>query len=538
MATNIKPSLIPYGVKGADGGLGVLLDPTTGKPLASALEVQAVLPSLDDTNNFTGRLIFSIEDKNLFVFTSTPSAEWVGISEHPVSIDSADPSVDGGAGDLYYGTDNQILWLFDGTDWIGVGGQRGASVIWSHYTADGVQTLYDTGASTNPPVEFVEVFVNNEVKYPGTDTLRDYYMVGNQVQLNFTPTIGDTITIRTLTFVRAFRNSTFITNTYTSDGTTNSYSTGIIQARPGQVDVVVDGVTQTPYNGGAAGSYDYKIATQDVVINSLTAVGVAVTATTNSPHGFVTGDTVTIYGALQSAYNGSWTVTDAASAVVFSFIVSSAPATSPATPNPTIYFGPITQNDSIVFYNSSEVATPLSTGSRVYVKSIENVTAEAIQGETNTASNKGSGSNVFIQKTDVDLEFRTLTAGDRISLVQSSNEIQISSRSVAFLKVTAHSGVPATLVASQTDEYIACRNTSGGPIAIDIGTNHAPSPSLAGRLILIKDEQGNAGTYNISITPHTSSNINGAGTGLAYVISSNRGGVALIYDGLNWHLRP
>ena len=47
-------------------------------------------------------------------------------------------------------------------------------------------------------------------------------------------------------------------------------------------------------------------------------------------------------------------------------------------------------------------------------------------GEANTASNVGLGAGVFKQKTGVDLEFKSFTAGSNITITPSADEIQIS----------------------------------------------------------------------------------------------------------------
>jgi len=64
-------------------------------------------------------------------------------------------------------------------------------------------------------------------------------------------------------------------------------------------------------------------------VTSLTRVGSVATATTASDHGFATGDTVTVAGAVETAYNGAVVIT-ATSATTFTYTVAGAPST-PAT---------------------------------------------------------------------------------------------------------------------------------------------------------------------------------------------------------------
>ena len=53
------------------------------------------------------------------------------------------------------------------------------------------------------------------------------------------------------------------------------------------------------------------------------------------------------------------------------------------------------------------------------------IDASGGSGEVNTASNLGSGEGVFAQKTGVDLEFKSLTAGDHITLTGAANDVTI-----------------------------------------------------------------------------------------------------------------
>src|SRR5262249_4962961 len=154
----------------------------------------------------------------------------------------------------------------------------------------------------------------------------DYYMIGNSVQLNFTPTNGQLIAIKTFTFISMARNSTFVANRYVSDGVVNAFDSGIIQAEPGQLFVTIDGVMQQPDVGAGLGTYDYRIESQDVSISSMTSVGTTVTVNTTADHGFNVGNTVKIFGAAQTDYNGSFSITVVPSTTSFKYEAASAPS--------------------------------------------------------------------------------------------------------------------------------------------------------------------------------------------------------------------
>jgi hypothetical protein len=66
-------------------------------------------------------------------------------------------------------------------------------------------------------------------------------------------------------------------------------------------------------------------------ISNLTSSGTTCTLTTSVAHGLVTGNQVTITGALPAAYNGTFRITVTAG-TIFTYTALSAPATSPASP--------------------------------------------------------------------------------------------------------------------------------------------------------------------------------------------------------------
>lgn len=366
-----KPTLRPYGEL-ADGSFGIALD-ANNNPTAVAIEVLATLPLSSDVDNFEGRSVFSTADSNLFVYTATPTPSWIAMKTGQVIVDSAAPSGSAPVGTLYYSTTTEILYIYAGGVWVGIAGNRGSGVIWRHYVGDGLASLYPTGSGQMPPVEYVQVYINGVALQPGANGLRDYYMVGNDVQLATTPSTNAKISIRTLIYTNVTRNSKFFVRQYDTDGTTNSFETGSQLLQPGQTLVTLDGVVQRCDYGAGNGTYDYKILTQNNSVVSLTATGTTVTATLASAHGMTVGSFITIVGANQTQYNGTFAITEVVNSTTVKYTAGSTPSASPATG--TMKFGPLTQNDRIAFYSATGVAEPIETGMKVYIQSIENINA-------------------------------------------------------------------------------------------------------------------------------------------------------------------
>lgn len=61
-----------------------------------------------------------------------------------------------------------------------------------------------------------------------------------------------------------------------------------------------------------------------------------------------------------------------------------------------------------------------------------------------------------------------------------------------------------------------------------------PDPALSKSLIVVKDSTGSAGTNAITITRFASENIEGAAA--SYLLDYDRGSLALVSDGTNWHI--
>lgn len=70
--------------------------------------------------------------------------------------------------------------------------------------------------------------------------------------------------------------------------------------------------------------------------DNLTSSGTTVTVTTKYPHGLLPGATVIVSGCTESAYNGTFTVASAATALTFTYTALSTPSASPATGTPVV----------------------------------------------------------------------------------------------------------------------------------------------------------------------------------------------------------
>jgi cytoskeletal protein CcmA (bactofilin family) len=132
-------------------------------------------------------------------------------------------------------------------------------------------------------------------------------------------TVGDCIGVVTApdTSPAGTQNWTFVRNLGTDGGSTATLTT--VSAKSLALDY------------GVSGNGYWEVETNDGTLNttSITRSSTTATATTTSPHGFQTGDTVQVSGATQSQYNGTFTVT-VTSGTVFTYTVSGSPAT-PAT---------------------------------------------------------------------------------------------------------------------------------------------------------------------------------------------------------------
>lgn len=530
-------SLIPYG-KLADGKYGILLQNGTTIPLAAVMEIMPLLPSVLDTGNFDGRLVFNLNEAKPYVFSTVPSGHWIpllGVPAEVTAVNGNPPTVPTPvAGSLLYDTDTDVLYLFDGAIWQLVGGRFAAQYVTQRYTGDGITTVFAIGTTQILTVNEVEVYEDGVRQYPNPSGR--YNVIGTNVVFGSAPAVGVLVYIRA-TVSQAIAANSQAYNLSFKEGSVappnpTTYDTNLYGLDPSTVFVYRNGRLQS--SDGQAKGFD--IRKQNTTILTLNRVGATATIVTQVAHGYTSGSVGSgfeIVGTDQPQYNSSFIISAVPTATQIQFTVPLSYPTS-AVGAPTMSFWPPTQTDKIVIPPASAGVTtdpvdPVGGAERIDIRILKNTVTAPVTGEINTGSNLGSGAQVFANKVAQDLRFRTLKAGNGISLSTSSTEITISATQASSYEERIGTNVFSYSVTGP-ESYVGVRNTTN-PVTINL--NLAQIPGNDGRRLIIQDESGGAGTNNITIIPVLGT-INGSGG--AKVIQSNYGSITMIFDGANWFI--
>lgn len=131
-------------------------------------------------------------------------------------------------------------------------------------------------------------------------------------------------------------------------------------------------------------------------------------------------------------------------------------------------------------------------------------------GEANTASNEGTGVNVFLQKLGVNLEFRTLLANAEVLIVQNAQDLAFSIGAIAQSKIT---GLVAALLTKL--ETLSNDGTGEGISKAKVGTDNPLKSLVGGTGITLSSDVNEITITNDNPTPsgedNTASNV---GTGV------------------------
>jgi len=535
-------NLVPYGLL-PNGNYGINLDNTSGEPLATALEVLDTLPSVADPDNTPGRLVFSIADATIFLYINSPTTQWVALEGVPAEVGLSDgapidpkPPVTGSEvpGALYWTTDTEVLFVWDGLQWQATGGRYATNVIERRNVGDDVTVSYALGVGSALPSALVEVFIdgvrqNSLDVEPGTG---DYSIVGTGIVFVAPPVLNAEILTRAYETVQISQTARVFETVTVAGVAQDTFPTGVAGTQPEAILVTVDGIGKTL-------GVDYNVTQQDLTVVSITkafAGDVIATVVTLAPHGITAiGTLVELGGALEVEYNDTFVVASVLGPNSFTISVL---ATDPisATPDPILYFSPPFIPDEVVFI------VPMGGGELVDIKSLKNIVVAPSAGEANTLSLNSlapfGSADITDGKTGVDLQVKGLVAGSNITIIEDAPGHQITiaaSTGANYEQRIGANGSP--IVVGESVSYVGVLDTTipGPSIIVDLATcgpsGAAPTP---GRKIIVKDEAGLAGTRNIDITGPFAATFDGAAT---YSITTNRGAVTLVFDNANnWNI--
>jgi hypothetical protein len=138
-------------------------------------------------------------------------------------------------------------------------------------------------------------------------------------------------------------------------------------------------------------------------------------------------------------------------------------------------------------------------------------------GESNTASNVGSGANVFKQKVGVDLQFRSLVSTSGLSITQNTDTIAI--RTALTVRT-----INTTTNVLSTDDLLLVDTTSG-PVTLNLPA----ASTIPGKVYYAKKISGTAN--NLIIDPNLSETIDGIATKTTNIQYET---ITFVNDGLSW----
>lgn len=524
-------TLIPYGQL-EDGKFGIKLSDATGVPIASVIEVFTTLPSVVDPSNFDGRMAFDTTAQTLYVFKAgTP--EWFPLEGIPAAIGAVGgvpPTVPTPPdGFLFYDTDTEIMFVWDGTSWRPIGGRFAGRFVQQQYISSGFAGPGgDTFSLGTIPVfsEFVEIFLDGVRQLPNPGG--DYNVIGSSVVFPFPVPVGVVVFTRTLesTVLESpalLQNAQCIRANYVNQAAgITDFDTGAPGLDPSCTMVFKNGAML------AGDGNDYILVSADTTINAIVkTAATAAQVTTAIPHGAAVGDAVTITGAAEPEYTGNFTINAIVTTTVFEItVVVTAPASATqASPSVPISYSPPLVNDVV----SLNIATVLNDD--IIIVSFQRIITAPSTGEANTASNLGVGVGLFSAKAGDDLRFNSIIGGDGILIIDGGGGT-VSITADAISTFESRVGINSSIyIMGITESYIGVRDTSS-VVTIDVST--VPSGTTgSGRRLIVTDESGGAGINSIQII-HGGAMFSGVPS--PFIINVAYGSVTIVYDGNDWYV--
>lgn len=202
-------SFAPYG-RLTNGNLGINVDPTSGQPLVTAMEILPSLPATSSSDNYTGRMVYDTSTGYAYIFQNIPSAGWSRLnlaSSVTIQATNAAPSSTPtpATGALVYDTLSAKLWLWTGASWVAIAGQFASRIVTNVLTGDGATTTFSTGASSVTSVDYVFVDIDGVEQKSGVD----FTLSGTNIIFGIAPPNASKVQIKTFEDANAINRPLF-----------------------------------------------------------------------------------------------------------------------------------------------------------------------------------------------------------------------------------------------------------------------------------------------------------------------------------------
>ena len=139
-----------------------------------------------------------------------------------------------------------------------------------------------------------------------------------------------------------------------------------------------------------------SIMKPSVFVETITSSGTTVTVTTRYPHGILPGANITVSGATQGAYNGTFVVVTAATPTTLTYTALSTPAATPATGHPSIIVAPASwwgSSNRVGMFDEQNGFYFEYDGQQIYAVKRSSTTQLTGRIAVNTASQSVTGTN-------------------------------------------------------------------------------------------------------------------------------------------------
>ena len=208
-------------------------------------------------------------------------------------------------------------------------------------------------------------------------------------------------------------------------------------------------------------------------------------------------------------------------------------------------FVPLTNIDPDKSLGTSDEKIPTQSAVKSYVDS------QASSGEINTASNIGTGHGIFAKKTGIDLQFKSIVAGNNIDIKSGTDSITIDTSSSQLVNpmtnagdliVGGDNGTPTKLSLGSAGQVLTTNDSGNGVQWADVASYELPVASTDnlggikpdGTTIVVDSETGVASavaevpvasTDNLGgIKPDGTTIVVDAETGVASAVTAGGGG--------------